>query len=69
VAYVLVESLGSKEVGKTLWFKQMTGIGPMTTPVESERAVFSSERAARQCSAMSHPWSCFEVEALAEEGS
>lgn len=61
MSYVLVEPLGSKRTGTTLWFKQMTAIGPMTTPVESERAVFGSEEGARACPAMWHALSFFEV--------
>ena len=60
--YVLVESFASKRQGRTLWFKQMTGIGPMTTTDPAERAEFPSEEAARQCPAMWHALSFYEVE-------
>lgn len=50
--------------GKPLWFKQMTAIGPMTTEKIEERAVFYTEEAARQCPAMFHALSFFEVESV-----
>jgi hypothetical protein len=59
--FVLIETLASKRQGRTLWFKQMTGIGPMTTSDRSERAVFPTEEAARKCPALWHPLSFYEV--------
>ena len=65
MSFVLVEPLGSKGVDHTLWFKQMTAIGPMTTPERTERTEFATEQDARACSAMWHALSCFEIEEAA----
>lgn len=62
MSYVLVETLASKRQGRTLWFQQMTGIGPMTTPNVEERAVFDTQEAAARCPAMFHALSFYEVE-------
>jgi hypothetical protein len=51
--------------GKPLWFKQMTGIGPMTTADPSERAVFPTREAALASPAMFHALSFYEVEEVA----
>lgn len=61
--YVLREVIASKRRGRPVWFKQMTAIGPMTTADPSERAVFPTEDAARQCPAMWHALAFFDVEA------
>lgn len=62
MSYVLRETLASKEQGHDLWFKQMTGIGPMTTPDLTEAARFESEESARACPAMHHALSFYEIE-------
>lgn len=67
MTFALVETLVSERQGRTLWFKQMTAIGPMTTPDPAERAVFESETAARACPAMWHAFSFFEPVAIDEE--
>lgn len=64
MTYVLVETLASKRHGRTLWFAQMTGIGPATTASPDERVEFETEAAARECPAMWHPLSFFEVTAV-----
>jgi hypothetical protein len=62
MSFVLVETLASERQGKTLWFKQMTGIGPATTADVEERAVFETKEAALECPAMFHSLSFFEVQ-------
>ena len=52
--FVLVEPYASVQHGRTMWFKQMTAIGPMTTPNVEERRVFATEAAAYRCPAMLH---------------
>jgi hypothetical protein len=47
--------------GKTLWFQQMTAIGPMTTHKAAERAVFGSRKGAASSPAMRHMLSSFEI--------
>lgn len=51
--------------GKPLWFQQMTGIGPMTTADESDRAVFPTREAALASPALRHMLSSFNVEEVA----
>jgi hypothetical protein len=69
VSYCLIEKVGSERVGKPLFFKEMTGIGPMTTPNVEERAVFGSREIAERCPAMFHSLSTFEVRELSPEDS
>jgi hypothetical protein len=59
--YVLIDILASRRQKKPLYFKAMTAIGPMTTPVEAERATFYTMEQAMQCPAIYHPLSCYEV--------
>ena len=61
MTYVLVASLSSQQQGRTLWFKQMTAIGPMTTPERSQAAEFETKEDALNCPAMFHVLSVFDV--------
>lgn len=58
--YVLVETFASERQGKTLYLKQMTPIGPMTTASLGEAQRFATEQDARQHPASYHPLSFFE---------
>lgn len=60
-SYALREALASERAGHDKWFKQMTAIGPMTTSVSAERAVFDSRQTAMQSPAYRHMLSCYEV--------
>jgi hypothetical protein len=60
--FILREVVASKSYGKPLWFKQMTGIGPMTTPDPDEAARFPTEEAAARSPACLHMLSCYEIE-------
>ncbi len=63
-AWALIEMVAERE-GRELWFKQMTAIGPMTTPDPAERALFHTEQDARQSPAMGHPIALFEPREIA----
>jgi hypothetical protein len=67
MTYVLVETLASERQGRTLWFKQMTAVGPMTTPDPAERAEFATEDAAKWCPAMFHALSFYEVREVPDD--
>lgn len=50
-----------QEEGQTLWYKQMTAIGPMTTPIESERHLFETREGAMGSAAFLHMLSIYEL--------
>lgn len=62
-AWVLVEQVAKRQ-GRILYFKQMTGIGPMCTAKRTEAARFSDKEAAARCPAMYHTLSSFVPEEI-----
>ena len=69
MAYALKETLATKRLEKDTWFRFWTIIGPCCTQELVERALFTSEQAAKQSRAYTHPLSFFEpVEVEASEG-
>ena len=65
MSFVLVETFVSKQQGCTIWFKQMTGIGPQTTADPEERATFATREDAAACPATRHLLSSYEIHEVA----
>jgi hypothetical protein len=61
-AWVLRETLATKKLGMPIWFRQMTGIGPMTTANIEEAARFDSPEEAKLHPANFHWASFYEAE-------
>lgn len=64
MAYVLVERVASERQGCPLYFHHMTAIGPKTTPLLEEAAVYGSESEAWRSPAFCFALCCFEAEEL-----
>lgn len=65
MTFVLRETFVSKQQGRDVWFKQMTGIGPMTTADPAERATFATREDAAASPATRHLLSSYEIEEVA----
>jgi hypothetical protein len=65
--YVLVETVASANQGRTLYFKQMTAIGPMTTADLGSAQRFATEQDARMHPAMFHMLTVFEPREVRSE--
>lgn len=57
--YALMETIAEGR-GERLWFKNMTAIGPLTTPDLAKAKMFDSEQAATASPAYSFALACFE---------
>jgi hypothetical protein len=60
--WILRETLASKRLGKPIYFQQMTGIGPMSTPNIEEAAEFETEQEAKQSPAYAFSLTFYEPE-------
>lgn len=54
--YILVDEYSGDRKGQPKYFAQMTGIGPASTPFESQAMRFNTEEDAKQSDANRH-WS------------
>jgi hypothetical protein len=63
-AWVLVETLASKQQGRQLYFHALTAIGPKTTAKLEEAHRFPGEADAKRSTAYQHPLCFFEPVAV-----
>ena len=59
--YALKETLQTERLGKDIWYRFWTVIGPCTTEVEAERALFKNRDEVLQSNALRHSLTFWKV--------